>query len=166
MLKLTLVLLAATLVQESPASLLETTDWIRTTLSSHGNCIEKMGQRTRNERIDNLSFDGCSLSGSYVSESSINSTLLVSVVQQATLQLSDIESIAVDTKEHHWLIVLKTTSKSIKGDVRIGLPGQFNREPLAASKFVLPCDDKQIAERISKALDHAVALCKKQKEPF
>lgn len=152
--------------QEKIASLPETTDWIRSTLARHGNTIEKKGRTTDSERIENLQFEECTLRASYVFESSYNASVVVSVTHDATVPLSDIDHIETTSKSGHWMVSLQTKGKSIKGEMRTGLPGQYSRQPLAVSEFQIPCDDKTIAERLKTALLHAVDLCKKQKEPF
>lgn len=157
-------LLAA--IQSNPASLTETTDWIRTTLANHGNYVEKDGRTTRSKRIESLTFDGCTMTGSYVAESTLDSRTLVSVTQDVNLSLAQIEEVSITNKSGYWVIHLKATAKSIKGELRTRIPGNYTREPLAASAFQMPCDDEQVAIRLKAALQHAVGLCKKQREPF
>ena len=143
----------------------ETTNWIQTTLASHGNCVEST-PKALSEKVESLQFDGCVLKAevSYLLVSS--SPITMSGSSSATLRLSDIKNIEIKKVDSHWQIALSCKENTVKGEKTFRMNGSGKREQFVDSQFQLPCDDEQITNRVKTALLHAVELCGKQKEPF
>lgn len=155
------LLAIAALAQEQQPSLSETTRWIRSTLATHGNCIEKTSGQTDSYRIESILLDDCVLRTKCVTELT-RSTISV----DASMRISDVERIEVVSASKHWLINLYAKKDSVKAELDATLLGYHEVNKVAMSSLQLPCDDEEVAGRVRKALLHLIELCGKRKEPF
>ena len=136
-----LMLCMLPIAQDKPPSLEETTEWIQSTCDVHADRQQ-------------ITFDNCSVSAFWRQPEDRF------FLWFATLPLKDVEFVGTTQDADKWRIRLKTIGKFPAHMSRRTGPAQ------SVNQFDLLVSDKQIAERLKTAMLHAVAICKKQKEPF
>jgi hypothetical protein len=145
-------------------SLSETTNWLKSTLSLHG-VVARKSDHAITKTTSTVEFDDCLISATKVVTTTIGDYSPITLsTQEIKFSLGDITSASVDEDA--------SSGSGKKVHLVLSKPGRMlarpssNASPLSVDNLDLHCDEKEIAERITKALLHAAALCAKKKEPF
>ena len=185
--RIAIFLLTVTLLTANEPSLKETTDWLRDRLTESGYAARtsyKDGSASLRKVADKLLVDGCSISYRYRSDSENRSFILnASTVRVdyfwATVSLAaatqDVlvqEKTILGTK--YFDVKINSSSGKLLGKYGMktfisengGPQRTINEDSGDAKAALFSFADESLAQRVAKALSHAVSLCGGSTEPF
>jgi hypothetical protein len=161
-------------VQDSAPSLEETMKWLEARLASDAafseTKTERVGSTTTtysaSDRVTLASWDGCTLKFSRLYQRSFYPSMVGSgitrIPTKVTIRLADVKYAVVSalkgvTGVEYFSIGLVSENKFLTDS-------DTGTQP--SSVFTIPFKEKEMAERVAKAMNHAMSLCKDKKEPF
>lgn len=153
--------------QEKSPTLKETLDWLKEKLTAYASFTETLANRDTVQKVDLVSFDGCTLNYRYVHRAA---SIGLELQQIITFSLGDIDpsKLKLDGKDGHFTLTLYTVDSKPK--IKVELKSSFARPLKEQSKWTdsarFPFDNLDMADRVSKAFLRAIDLCKGEKELF
>ncbi len=156
--------------QETQPSLDETTEWLQEKLANYANVIQKSGDETTTRKLEDVSVDKCLIRYTYsmiANKAGINA---VEFTQKIAVQFDYLDRTKISISDDKDGIFVKASLRTDKPKVQFeGLlkTTRIKRDMSnTLTEILIPFSNKDMAERVTKALVRAVELCATKKEPF